>query len=311
MNTNINGIINVYKEKDYTSHDVVAVLRRILHMRKIGHTGTLDPMATGVLPVCIGNATKVVDFITSKDKSYRAKVRLGFETDTYDITGEIVNEDKECNVTKEEISQAVSSFLGESMQMPPMYSAIKVNGKKLYEYARKGQSVEIKKRKINITSINLIDVNTEEKTFIIDVTCSKGTYIRSLIVDIGRKLGTYACMEELERCSSGIFKLEDAYKLSEIKDCFEKLEEGKSDTFFEKVLLKTDTVFKDLPAVHVEPEGSVRLYNGVILPFDYLDIKDFKGYNPGSFFRVYDNNGDFKAIYELKDNFLKAKKMFL
>ena len=175
---NLDGIINIYKEAGFTSHDVVAKLRGILKQKKIGHTGTLDPEATGVLPVCCGKATKVCELLTDKDKSYRAVCRLGVETDTQDMTGTVLNECDTDMITEEQLRDCVKSFVGETEQIPPMYSALKINGKKLYELAREGKTVERKPRKITISEIDIVDINLEEKIFTMDVTCSKGTYIR-------------------------------------------------------------------------------------------------------------------------------------
>ena len=180
---NLDGIINVYKEAGFTSHDVVAKLRGILRQKKIGHTGTLDPEATGVLPVCCGKATKVCELLTDKDKSYRA----------------VLNECDTDMITEEQLRDCVNSFVGETEQIPPMYSALKINGKKLYELAREGKTVERKPRKITISEIDIVDINLEEKIFTMDVTCSKGTYIRTLCHDIGKKLGVCATMEKLIR----------------------------------------------------------------------------------------------------------------
>ena len=186
------GIINVYKEAGYTSFDVVAKLRGILHIKKIGHTGTLDPDAVGVLPICIGKATKVCDMLTNTDKTYVATLLMGVSTDTYDISGTILDE-KEVNVTPEMVEKTIKSFIGEQDQIPPMYSAIKVNGKKLYELAREGKVIERKARRINIYNIEIIDINLPRVKMRID--CSKGTYIRSLCNDIGEKLGCHGCMD--------------------------------------------------------------------------------------------------------------------
>ena len=188
----MDGIININKDKGYTSHDVVAVLRRVLNIRKIGHTGTLDPDATGVLPVCVGKATKVCDIITDRDKTYEAKVLLGVTTDTLDTSGEILSKN-EVDVSEEDIKEALDCFRGEIEQIPPMYSAIKVDGKKLYEYARAGVEIERKSRKVTIYDIELLDV--ELPYFSIRVKCSKGTYIRTLCEDLGNALGTGACMQ--------------------------------------------------------------------------------------------------------------------
>ena len=193
----INGIVNIYKEKGYTSHDVVAVLRKVVGQKKIGHTGTLDPDATGVLPVCLGRATKVCELLTDHDKTYEALLLLGKTTDTQDISGEVLEERDPGNLTEEEVRSCIESFIGEYDQIPPMYSALKVNGKKLYELAREGKTVERKSRKVQIHGIRILEMNLPHVRM--EVDCSKGTYIRTLCHDIGEKLQVGGCMEELQR----------------------------------------------------------------------------------------------------------------
>lgn len=214
----MNGILNVYKEKGYTSHDVVARLRGILKIKKIGHTGTLDPEAEGVLPVCIGKATKLCDFMTEKDKEYEVVMRLGVRTDTCDMTGSVISE---CRYegNKDELIDVIGSFVGKNEQIPPMYSALKVNGKKLYELARMGKEVERKPRPVTIHRIVIEDISIEStpQTVKFKTLVSKGTYIRTLCQDIGEKLGCGACMQELVRTSSGVFTIDDAIKLDEIE----------------------------------------------------------------------------------------------
>ena len=188
------GIIVIHKEKGFTSHDVVAKLRGILHMKKIGHTGTLDPDATGVLPVALGKGTKLVDLLTDKEKTYEAVLHLGIDTDTQDMSGTVL-EEKPVNVTEEEVRKVLKSFVGEQLQIPPMYSALKVNGKKLYELAREGKTVERKARPVCFYEIEPLEFHLPLVK--IRVTCSKGTYIRTLCHDIGEKLGCGGCMEEL------------------------------------------------------------------------------------------------------------------
>ena len=196
----MDGVLIIRKEKGYTSHDVVAKLRGILHMKKIGHTGTLDPDAEGVLPVVLGRATKLVDLLTEKRKTYEALLHLGIETDTQDMTGTVLNE-KPVTVSEEEVKAVIESFLGEQEQIPPMYSALKVNGKKLYELAREGKTVERKARPVCFYEIEILEMDLPMVRF--SVTCSKGTYIRTLCHDIGQKLDCGACMEELTRTASG------------------------------------------------------------------------------------------------------------
>ena len=195
----VNGILNVYKEKGYTSHDVVAKLRGIVGQKKIGHTGTLDPDAEGVLPVCLGRATKVCDMLTEKDKTYEAVLLLGKETDTQDISGTVLRVGETEGLTQEQVKDCVMSFVGEYDQIPPMYSALKVNGKKLYELAREGKTIERKSRKVEIKEIRILEMALPRVRM--EVSCSKGTYIRTLCHDIGEKLGCFGCMESLLRTS--------------------------------------------------------------------------------------------------------------
>lgn len=211
----MDGILVIRKEKGYTSHDVVAKLRGILHMKKIGHTGTLDPAAEGVLPVALGRGTRLVELLTEKEKTYEAVLRLGVSTDTQDMTGTILSE-KPVTVTEEEVRETVASFVGEQMQVPPMYSALKVGGKKLYELAREGKTIERKPRPVVFYEIRILDMDLPLVR--ISVTCSKGTYIRTLCNDIGEKLGCGGAMEELLRTRSGNFTLEESMALSQVEE---------------------------------------------------------------------------------------------
>lgn len=210
----MNGILLINKPIDFTSRDVVNKLSGILHTKKIGHTGTLDPIATGVLVICVGNTTKLCELLTSEYKEYIATIKLGIKTDTLDITGNVI-EEKEFNVTENQIKEALNSFLGNSIQTTPIYSAVKVNGKKLYEYAREGKKVDLPKREINITNIELLSYHNDEISF--KATVSKGTYIRALIDDICTKLNTVGTMSSLIRTKQGKFNLEDTYTLSDIE----------------------------------------------------------------------------------------------
>lgn len=292
----MDGIINVYKEKGFTSHDVVAKLRGILHMKKIGHTGTLDPDAVGVLPVCLGKGTKLCDMITDKDKTYEAVMLLGTTTDTLDITGTVL-ETKEVKVTELEVVEAVSSFLGEYEQIPPMYSALKYNGKKLYELAREGVSIERKPRRVNIKSIRINEMNLkdEQKTVTFTVECSKGTYIRSLCDDIGRKLGCGACMQQLTRTRVGKFAIDDSLTLNQITAYVIKGE-------FERHIVRVDDMFS-YEHITVPEEYNKLLYNGNALPVETEAEEDSR-------FCVYDCNEQFIGIYSKKDNDLMPVKMF-
>ena len=208
------GIINVYKEKGYTSHDVVAKLRGILRQKKIGHTGTLDPMAEGVLPVCLGRGTKLCDMLADQSKTYQAVLLLGLETDTQDVTGTELSSSP-VEVNEDQVKKTVESFLGDYDQIPPMYSALKVNGKKLYELAREGKTVERKARPVKILEISVDEINLPR--VVMTVSCTKGTYIRTLCHDIGKKLGCGGCMEALVRTRVSEFRLEDSLTLSQIE----------------------------------------------------------------------------------------------
>ena len=213
----MDGIINVYKEKGFTSHDVVAKLRGILHIKKIGHTGTLDPDAVGVLPVCIGKGTKLCDMITDTDKTYEAVMLLGISTDTQDISGNVLSK-KDVAVDEKTLIETIDSFVGEYKQIPPMYSAIKVNGRKLYQLAREGIEIERSPRDVYIHSIHINDMNLQdgEPSVTMTVSCSKGTYIRTLCHDIGEKLGCGACMKSLSRTRVGRFYIDDSYTINQI-----------------------------------------------------------------------------------------------
>lgn len=211
----IHGIINIYKEPGYTSHDVVAKLRGILKQKKIGHTGTLDPAAEGVLPVCLGKGTKLCDMMTDKRKTYRAVMLLGIETDTQDTTGTVLRESSTGELTEEQVRQAVMGFVGHYEQIPPMYSALKVNGKKLYELARQGKEVERKARPVEIYSLEIEKMELPRVTM--SVNCSKGTYIRTLCYDIGRVLGCGGCMEKLVRTKVDRFEIAESLRLDEVE----------------------------------------------------------------------------------------------
>lgn len=295
----INGIINVYKEKDFTSHDVVAKLRGIVKQKKIGHTGTLDPDATGVLPVCLGNATKLCDMLTDKSKEYVTTMRLGFCTDTQDISGEVLKK-QEVNVTKEDVTEAVMSFVGKYDQIPPMYSALKVNGKKLYELAREGIEIERKARSIEIFAIEILDINLPDITM--KVHCSKGTYIRTLCHDIGLKLGCFATMVSLKRTKVANFLLENAYTLSQIEACVK-------DEKLQDILTKTEDMF-ELLSVRVAPPYEKLLFNGN--PIYLNQIMERIRIGDKEQVKLY--AGDrFCAVYECDEerNILKPVKMFL
>lgn len=297
----LNGVINVYKEKGYTSHDVVAKLRGILKQKKIGHTGTLDPEAEGVLPVCLGNATKLCDMLTEKRKEYIAEFLCGVVTDTQDMTGTVLSRSK-TDLTEEAVRTVIMSFLGESDQIPPMYSACKVNGRRLYELAREGKEVERKARRITIYELEILGMELPNVT--IRVLCSKGTYIRTLCHDIGQKLGCGAAMQSLLRTRIDRFTLADARRLDEIKEFWEKDEIG-------RILLPVDAMFETLPAITVTPFFLTALQNGN--PLYLRQIKGKSGWMDGEQTRVYDEAGKFYGIYAflaMKGRF-QPVKMFL
>ena len=293
------GIINVYKEKGFTSFDVVAKLRGILRTKKIGHTGTLDPDAEGVLPVCIGRATKVCDILTDKDKVYEAVMLLGVETDTQDTSGAVLSE-KQVEVSEEEVKKAILSFVGDYAQVPPMYSALKVNGKKLYELAREGKSVERKARNVQIFSIEILEVNLPRVRM--SVHCSKGTYIRTLCHDIGTMLGCGGCMEKLLRTKVGVFELKDTLKLSEIDEL------AKAGAVEEKII-SVDELFEDYVKVWVKQAFDVVVHNG-----NRVEKRMFTEKLPLNTerLRVYDSENVFIGIYEYSDERkdFKPVKMF-
>lgn len=298
----INGIVNIYKEKGYTSHDVVAVLRKVVGQKKIGHTGTLDPDATGVLPVCLGRATKVCELLTDHDKTYKALLLLGKTTDTQDISGEVLEEKNPAHLTEEEVRSCIESFIGEYDQVPPMYSALKVNGKKLYELAREGKTVERKSRRVQIHGIRILEMNLPHVRM--EVDCSKGTYIRTLCHDIGEKLQVGGCMEELERTKVGRFLKEDAVTLDEVR---QKMEQGEGAELFTPL----DQIFAELPAVTVTDAKAWMSYNGNDLPERFLLEKE--EWTDGQEVRVYDSRKNFIGLYQYRapKKLFHIKKMFL
>lgn len=251
----MDGIILINKEKEYTSQDVVSCVKKILNQSKAGHTGTLDPLATGVLPVLIGGATKLSKYLIEHDKIYETVIKLGKKTTTGDLEGEVA-EEKKVNIQKLEknnIDTILNTFLGESFQIPPMYSAIKVKGKKLYEYARDGIEIERKKRKINIYNIELLNIDLENYEIKIRVKCSKGTYIRTLCEDIAQKLDTVGFMKELIRVQVDEFKIEDAISLKELQDIINK--EEKIITIEEYY-----TKYNNLKKINIDEEKKIKLF---------------------------------------------------
>ena len=295
----IHGIINVYKEKGFTSHDVVAKLRGIVGQKKIGHTGTLDPDATGVLPVCLGKATKLCDLLTDKNKTYEAVLLLGKTTDTQDITGEVLEEKSTEALTEEKVREAIEGFIGDYEQIPPMYSALKVNGKKLYELAREGKVIERKARPVKILDIQILEIDLPKVRM--EVSCSKGTYIRTLCHDIGEKLGCGGCMESLMRTRVSTFRIEDAKTLDEIETL---KQEGK----LAELLVPIDAMFPFYPKITVKDDWKAFAKNGN--PLDLKMLKEACGQDEETQVRLYDESGKFIAIYQWKEKKYHIVKMF-
>jgi tRNA pseudouridine55 synthase len=300
----MNGIINVYKERGFTSFDVVAKLRGILHEKKIGHTGTLDPEATGVLPVCVGNATKVCELLTDKDKVYEALLHLGIATDTQDATGTVLEENKDAAMalSVDEVRKTIESFVGGYDQIPPMYSALKVGGKKLCDLARAGVEVERKPRPVTIYSIVIEEIRLPLVKM--RVHCSKGTYIRTLCDDIGKKLGVGGCMDELLRTRVSVFTKEDAHTLGEIEEYRDR---GRLD----EILIPVDSVFEKNHKKTVRNEAMRLLSNGNPLFENNFNFDSYLA-DDGEEVLVYDPDGHFFAIYyyDAGRKMYRVRKMF-
>lgn len=286
---NYNGVVIVDKPQGKTSHDVVGMLRRIYKTRRVGHTGTLDPLATGVLPVCIGNATRAADMLTASDKRYTAELMLGKRTDTLDIEGEVL-QTSTVNVSESEVRACIEGFIGEQDQLPPMYSAIKKNGRKLYELAREGKTVEREPRKIKIYTINIEKI--ELPYVVIDVHCSKGTYIRSLCDDIGTALGCGAVMTALRRTETAGFKIDDAYTIEQL-DGMERPEDA---------LMPTDMLFSEMPEIRLNEKQEKSIVNGVRMTW--------RSGKEGQRYRLYAPSGRFLCVSEIRDGRLALVKSF-
>ena len=297
------GIMNVYKEAGFTSHDVVAKLRGICKQKKIGHTGTLDPDAVGVLPVCLGNGTKLCDMLTDKTKEYVAEFQLGIVTDTQDISGQVLQK-LPVTVTPEEVRKVMHAFQGELQQVPPMYSALKVNGKKLYELAREGKEVERKPRAITIFELELLE--EKHPQYQIRVKCSKGTYIRTLCHDIGQALGCGAVMTSLTRTRVGEFTIENAYRLSEI-------EQMAGENQLSQIITPVEDMFLDLCRIETIHGAGMALHNGNQLPVTVVKTEKQKDWLDGEQCRTYDESGKFCGIYEYQEErrLFTPVKMFL
>ena len=286
----IHGVLNVYKEKGYKSHDVVAKLRGITGQKKIGHTGTLDPDATGVLPVCLGKATKLCDMLTDKDKTYEAVLLRGVSTDTQDAGGEVLGTSDTAGLGEKEVREAIQSFVGGYDQVPPMYSALKVGGKRLYELAREGKVVERKARPVDIYQIRVLKMDLPRVWM--EVSCSKGTYIRTLCHDIGEKLGCGGCMEELFRTKVSSFLLSDSLTLADIN---KRMQEGTLG----EVLVPVDAMFGGYRKIVVKEPWISLARNGNSLPIKA--VTGGEGIEDGEEVRLYNEAGQFIAIYAWKE----------
>lgn len=309
----INGIINVYKEKGFTSHDVVAKLRGILKQKKIGHTGTLDPDAEGVLPVCLGKATKVCDLLTDKDKEYETVLLLGRVTDTQDMSGKVLQEFR-VSCQEEDVREVIAGFVGNYSQIPPMYSALKVDGRKLCDLAREGKEVERAPRDVQIYSIDISEIALPRVKM--RVHCSKGTYIRTLCHDIGAAAGCGGCMESLLRTRVADFRLQDARKLSEIEKQVQDIRAKEPQKELSKEDLRvflqdTDSVFRQYPYVSVRREFSKPLYNGNSLKLHWL--LGWQDEYQADLVRVYDSNQAFAGIYRWEEAYrcIRPVKVFM
>lgn len=282
----MDGLFNIYKEAGMTSFDVVAKVRKIANTRAVGHTGTLDPNATGVLVVAVGYATKAISYMENDDKIYIAELTLGIKTDTEDIWGKVLEENslENFNLTSNKIEETIKSFIGKQLQVPPMYSALKVNGKKLYELAREGKEVKREAREIEI--FDIFDISICENKVSFGVNCSKGTYIRTLCKDIGDKLGCYATMSKLERVKAGRFLKENSVKL-------EELEKEPN-----KYLIETESVFEKFPIIELNEVDGARYINGIKL--------ERKGLENGVY-RVY-INGKFYGLSKIANGIMRSEK---
>ena len=306
----INGVINIYKERGFTSHDVVAKLRGILKQKKIGHTGTLDPDAEGVLPVCLGKGTRLCDMLTDHSKVYEAVLLLGQSTDTQDVSGNVLQE-APVDVSEEKVREAIMSFLGTYDQIPPMYSALKVNGQKLCDLARAGKEVERKARPVEIYEIQIEEIHLPRVRM--TVSCSKGTYIRTLCHDIGEKLKCHGCMESLLRTRVGQFLLKDSLTLAQV-------EEHRDENRITEIVMPVDQVFSDCPALKLTKEAAKLGYNGnpftstqALTENDQMVEKSSDiSLDGGKWFRVYDPEGVFIGVYayDSKRDQFRPEKMF-
>ncbi|HII4508046.1 TPA: tRNA pseudouridine(55) synthase TruB [Clostridium perfringens] len=292
----MNGVINIYKNTGMTSFDVVAMVRRVAKMKKVGHTGTLDPKASGVLPVCLGKATKIIDYIMENKKVYRVNLKLGMITDTYDLEGEVLREKDASHITKDEILNCINSFVGTIDQVPPMYSALKQNGVRLYELARQGIEVHREARKVTIYSIENIKIESNDNIQM-DVCCSKGTYIRSLCYDIGEKLNVGATMTALERIQNGPFTKEEAINIEDL-----------TEELLEKRIISIEKALYSFEKITVNEKFGKLLRNGVKV-FDNRMYSEEVEFN--KLYRVYEDNGVFLGLGKRDEKGFKLEKLLI
>ncbi len=281
----MDGIIIINKEKDYTSHDVVAVVKKILG-QKIGHTGTLDPEATGVLPLLVGKATKIAKYLINHDKLYQAVLKLGVKTDTADMTGTVLEKENIRMPQIEQVEEVFFSMIGKIKQIPPMYSAIKINGKKLYEYARQGKKVEVQPREIEIYDLKLNHINSNENEITFTIHCSKGTYIRTICEQIAQKLETIGCMKELKRIQVGEFHIDNSITISKLQQTKNKAGD---------YIITIEDFFVDKQKVILNPKELEQFLNGVRLPYTLTEDT----------YRIYSMSKNFIGLGIIKDGFLK------
>lgn len=299
----MNGVVVINKQQQFTSFDVVAVVRKTLGTKKVGHLGTLDPNATGVLPVLLGNATKAQDIIPNHDKSYVADFKLGLTSDTLDIWGEVKNYNGNV-VTKAELERAIQNFVGDIMQTPPMYSAVQKDGVRLYELARKGIEVEREARPVTVYSLTVDEFDEKTQTGTLSVSCSKGTYIRSLIADIAKSLGTDGVMTSLQRTSACGFTLSDAVTLEELKALCD------SDCLSTRIM-STESLFATYPVLTVSGKQAIRFKNGNPLDLERTALRDNDNEDK-TIYRVKSNDGEFLAlgIVDISKGVIKIYKHF-
>lgn len=291
----MNGVLNIFKNKGMTSFDVVSRVRKIAKEKKVGHTGTLDPEAEGVLPVCIGKGTKIIDYIMDSEKGYSVKFKLGIKTTTYDLEGEIIEERDTSFLKEEEVKKVINSFKGEYLQVPPMFSALKKNGVRLYELARKG--IEVEREGRNITIYNIENINIQLPYVSMDVTCSKGTYIRSLCYDIGEKLNVFATMTDLKRFKTSFFCEEDSININDLNE--ENIKEK---------LISIEDALKNYPKIHIEKGYTKLIVNGVRVG-DKRFTKDFVENNV--LYRVYGEDKEFLGLGKKNEEGFKMEKLLI